>query len=473
MVRGANVGRPDADVGRCLGLGGIGAPTYNFKTHPVLVPKNRVTSRRMQPRNLLLVGLSIAATACGSIVNNPDATGDDACITCADAVTFGSVKVFAISNNGLVANADVIFQNADDSVVTTLKTNATGTVQADMLAGGSVTVILPPDPRGFVQQVFTWVGVKPGDELVTAAKPVVLPTKTPRVFNLPSAGVGVLYNVETECGRTLGSDNPSVTVQMDQGCTTSNVFVTVRGVMPFAFYVPNLTIPAGVVDLRTRMYASSKNVETTISNAPSFLTGATISASLLAGKLKMTAPDATTVAFPTPLSPTTMAFALLPDVAGADGLYLINLERSSGAAQFFAERSSGDRYSLDLAVAPLPWLLSAPAIDFAAKAAVWTESPNGNADMIFMEYQVARPAAGTQFRRQVISPYTRNRSRIPQLPPSAEAFNLLATDRDVSLSVQLAVFPGGFDAFRALAFTSAPYAERLSTRGRFGSSSFK
>lgn len=427
----------------------------------------------MQPRNMLLVGLSLAATACGSIVNNPDATRDDACTTCTDAVTTGPVAVFAISNNVLVANADVIFQNADDSVVTTLKTDATGTVQANMVAGGSVTVILPPEPRVPDHQVFTWIGVKPGDELITDNKPVVVPTKVPRVFNLPPGGPGALYGVETECGRTSNIDNPSVTVQMNEGCTTSNVLVTVRGPSPRSFYVPNLTIPAGVVDLSTRLYVRSKNVTAMLTNAPAFLTTATTSASLLEGKLQMTAPDATTVTFPAPLSPTTMATVLLPNVTGPDGLYLTNLQRSSGAVQFFVERGGSDAYTLDLALAPLPWFLSAPAIDLAAKAAAWTESADGNADMMFMEYRVTRAAPGVRFRRQLVSPYTKNKARIPQLPPPGEAFNLLASDGAVSPSVQLAVFPGGFDAVRALAFTSASFADRLTTRGRFGSSSFK
>ncbi|MBP9088557.1 MAG: hypothetical protein KBG15_20715 [Kofleriaceae bacterium] len=404
-------------------------------------------------------------------MNNPDATRDDACPTCSDAVTTGPVKVFAIANNALVANADVIFQNADDSLVTTLKTDATGTVQANMLAGGSVTVIMPLEPRAVEQEVFTWVGVKPGDELLTERKPAAIPNKVPRVFNLPNGGAGARYAVETECGRTSNADTASVTVQLDEGCTSSNVFVTVRGATPSAFYIPNLTIPAGVVDLSTRLYVRSKMITTTLTNVPTFLTGATSSAALLEGKLQMTAPDAATITFPTPLAPTTMATALLPNVTGPDAMYVTSLQRSSGASQFVVERAGSDAYTLDLAVAPLPWLLAAPAIDLAAKAAVWTESNDGSAETIFMNYRVTR-MAGPSFNRQVISPYVKNQARIPQLPPPGDAFNLLATDAPLNLSVQLAVFPGGFDAVRAIAFTSGSFAERLATRGRFVSSSF-
>ncbi len=426
----------------------------------------------MQPRNLLLVGLSLAAAACGSIVNNPDAIRDDACTTCSDAVTTGPVKVVAIANSALVANVDVIFQNADDSVVTTLKTDANGAAQATMVAGGSVTVIMPPDPRSMEQQVFTWVGVKPGDELLTDNKPVVAPAKVPRVFNLPSGGANARYSVETECGRISNIDTPSVTVQMDQGCTSSNVYVTVRGPTPRSFYAANVTIPAGVVDLSTRLYVRSKSIATILTNTPTFVTAATTSASLLDGKLQMTAPDASTLPYPAPLSPTTMTTALLPDVAVPDGLYLTNLQRSSGAAQFFVERASSDAYTLDLAVAPLPWLLSEPANDLAGKALVWTESVDGNADVTFLQYTVLRAMPGLRFSRQIISPYVKNKVRIPQLPPPGEGFNLLATDTALKLSVQLAVFPGGFDAVRAFAFTSGSFADRLSTRGRFGSSAF-
>ncbi len=427
----------------------------------------------MHPRNTLLIGLSFATAACGSVVNNPDATQHDACIMCIDAVRVGPVKVFAIANNALVANADVIFQNADDSVVATLKTDATGTVHADMLAGGSVTVIMPLPLRGREQDVFTWVGVKPGDELLTADKPVPNPAPVPRVFNLPiGSGADPVYTIRTECG-SAGLSSASITVDLAPGCTMSNVYVTVRSAtFAGSFYVPNLTFPAGAVDLTTRLYVRAKNIPAKLTNVPAFISSATTNGSMIEGKLEMDAPDSASSVFPTPLSPTTMTNVALPNIAVADGLYFTNLRRSSGASQLFFERAGSDAYTLDLALTPMPWLLSAPAIDLSAKAAVWTESADGNADAVFMQYRVARPTPGLQFQRQVISPYSKNKVRIPQLPPPGDGFNLVASDTATALSVQLATFTGGFDSVRAIAFSGGSLSERLPTRGRYSVSTF-
>src|SRR5687768_10093556 len=64
----------------------------------------------------------------------------------------------------------VIFQNADDSVIAEATTDAAGLATTKMPNGGNVTVIRTYGPDvygqpGPIDQVYTYVGVKPGDTI--------------------------------------------------------------------------------------------------------------------------------------------------------------------------------------------------------------------------------------------------------------------------------------------------------------------
>ncbi|HPH65592.1 MAG TPA: hypothetical protein PLF40_07605 [Kofleriaceae bacterium] len=420
----------------------------------------------------LLLGLSLLVPACGSIVKqDPDAAPTDACQTCIDAPTTGVVKVTVVNRGAIVPNADVVFQNADDTVVAVAKSGPDGTAQATMRTGGSVTVVMPLIAPATSQTVYTFLAVEPGDQLATD-RVTVTTTKVSRVFNLPTVVGATSYDVRTECGNALGNATPSVTIMVDTGCTMSNIYVTARGPTPRSFFAPNVTIPAGVLDLTNRTFTNSVQLAATLTNTPAVVTSAQSSAQLVVGKLEMTAPDGTALTYPLPLSPLTTGLLKVADIANADAFILTSIRRSSGASQLFFERTANAAFTFDVGQNQLPWLLAAPAVDLNANTILWTESNEGSAETTFASFRIARPAPGVNFTHEMISPHTVGKLVIPRLPAPLDTFNVTATDTPTSLNVQLATFPGGYDAIRATAFSASTVSERVPSRGRFGASVF-
>ncbi len=420
----------------------------------------------------LLLGLSLLAPACGSIVKqDTDAAPGDACQNCNDTPTSGLVKVKVVDRGALVPNADVVFQNADDTVVAVAKSAADGTAQATMNVGGSVTVVVPLVAPATTQTVYTFLAVKPGDELVTD-RVTVTPTKVSRVFNLPSVVGATSYDVRTECGNALGNANPSVTIMLDTGCTMSNIYATARGPTPRSFLAANVTIPAGVLDLTGRTFSNSVQLAATLTNTPAVVTTAQSSAQLIVGKLEMSAPDAAALTYPMPLAPLTTGLLKVADVPTADALILTSIRRSSGASQVFFERTANAAFTFDVGQNQLPWILSSPAVDLNANTILWTESAEGNSETTFASFRIARAAPGLNFTHQFIAPHTVGKLVVPRLPAPVDGFNVTATDAPTSLTVQLATFPGGYDAIRPNAFSSSSVSERVPLHGRFGASIF-
>ncbi|MBP9085652.1 MAG: hypothetical protein KBG15_06010, partial [Kofleriaceae bacterium] len=117
----------------------------------------------------------LAAVGCG---DDPAKFADAAPVVDAppaiDANQVGVVKVTVERAGGPAASVPVAFQNADNSVVATspTSTDATGVASATMNPGGSVTVVLPAltGPSARPTEVFTFIGVKPGDELVVGRR---------------------------------------------------------------------------------------------------------------------------------------------------------------------------------------------------------------------------------------------------------------------------------------------------------------
>src|SRR5262249_27092633 len=120
-----------------------------------------------------------------------------------------------------------IFQNADDTVVADVMTDAEGRATAEMPGGGNVTAIrIPPAPTPpedpLPAEVYTYVGAKPGDRLVLV-RPADDQVPASAINVLVPKNAGGTVKVDTPCGSGQG---PAPTVP-----------VTLRGCTPDAFYV--------------------------------------------------------------------------------------------------------------------------------------------------------------------------------------------------------------------------------------------
>jgi hypothetical protein len=402
----------------------------------------------------------VAVAACGS-VNSPEI---DACTTASctidaavatDAATL-PVTALVIVNGAPIVDADVVFQNADGSLVAALRSDAQGIAKAAIAPGGIVNIIIPAGVSGDrTQSIYTFVGVKPGDQLLIE-RPTLVPATTAKVVNFPDFGPGNTYDVATTCSEPATSTTPSVTIQLDTGCTTTNLYARVYGNSLKSLYAQNVAIPvAGAIDLTAGLFKVSRSQSFTISNVPAVVTAARINSLLEDGEFDLYAPENTlpqpAVLYPTPLAPTTMTTVPIPDIAVTMMIARNKVTRSNNADQVVIQRVPNAPYTLDFAAVSMPWILSVPAL--SGSSMVWTQSNDGTApDLVEARIVVQR---ATSLRRHVVAPYQPGVLTIPDLPAAFAQYNIIASDvldNRFPIIVSLWKFAGGYDAVRGRIF---------------------
>ena len=393
-----------------------------------------------------------------------------------DAIQAGVVKVTVNRATGPASSVPVTFQNADDSVVASspTSTDANGVASATMNPGGTVTVILPPlaGPSARPTEVFTFAGVKPGDELLVGRRSNVEPLVA-ATLKMAAQPRGTNVEVQTSCGGSYqGSASLSIPLQIQASCTTIDVFVSARNVANGeigTFYKANVAVVASTIDVLAETLKLSKAHTFTLSNIPATTMNAQISAEALAGTLAMRVPETGSIVFPMPLGTSRAGDIMLPDIA-ADVVLTTTMSRTISSIQVAIERAPLGPLTVDLTAAQIPWILSAPLFDAGGAQFAWTESSDGTADTVVATAQVSRPAVppatqGESWSHQIIAPHAIGLLRVPVLPAALSNFNVKSADT-VTTFLALAKFPGGFDTIRAQGFVSSGAATFLPTAGR-------
>nr|MBP9086187.1 hypothetical protein [Kofleriaceae bacterium] len=340
--------------------------------------------------------------------------------------------------------------------------------------GGSVTVVLPAlmGPSARPTEVFTFIGVKPGDELVVGRR-TNLVSPSPATLKLGLLPRGATIDVRTSCGGNFqGPAAASVTLQIPTTCTAIDVFVSARTVNNAeigTFYKSNVAVTAATIDVAAETFKPSKAHTFTLSNIPATTMAAQITAQALAGTMQLSVPETTDLNFAAPLGTSRSGDIVLPDIS-ADVLMNTQMSRTSSSMQVVVERAPLGPVTVDLTAAQIPWILSEPLFDAGGSQFAWTESIDGTADTVIANAQVARPAVppATQdesWSHQVVAPHAIGQLRMPVLPVALSNFNAKTTDT-VSVFLGLAKFPGGFDTIRAKAFVSNGVSTLLPTAGR-------
>lgn len=423
----------------------------------------------------------LAAMGCGedpAKFTDAPPSAIDAPQTTPDALTAGVVKVTVSRSNAAAVGMQVAFLNADDSVVAVAMTDAEGVATATMLPGGSVTVVLPAinGPRPINAEVYTFEGVKPGDQLLVGPRTPATTTVATE-FLVPGAPRGSIVDIQTNCGVGTGTVGTTMTFQATQPCTTTNVFVSARtaaGVDLGQLYKANAAVTNNILDVSAEAYRPAKALTFTLSNIPAVVTDARLSASVVAGKLSMTAPATAPLMFPAPLGTTRAGDITLPDVGG-DVLLTSQLSRANGAIEQIIDRAPFGPISIDVTASQIPWMLSAPTFDPGGAQYAWTESADGTADTVIANANISRPAAGNVpavvWRHQIVAPHAVGRLHVPVLPAAMTAFNAVPSDT-VNGFVGLVKLPGGFDSIRAIAFVASGTDTLLPAAGRYVTSIF-
>ena len=375
-----------------------------------------------------------------------------------------------ITNLGLpVPNVTVYFVNADDTLVKSAVTDATGTASAVMAAGGSVTAIDPfavvnpvrPSPAGGVNipELRSFLGVKPGDHLFltrAAIDDVVVP------LNVPLATDANVYDLYSTCGTQFG-----ITPGGGSGSGTSATLENCHGGADIAI----LARFHGEGDSNV---AGLYHADATVLNGYEInLTGDSYQALADLTFMFTSAPDANLTVTHAPLAK-----------HGAIGPFPVQMSGPSGALQeptmtgvtkavvdlqltlnsdheVIDWGSYTTAYTLDLDDLLLAEI-NAPSFDAAAGKVLWTEGTGATPDVTVVGLQAQRtePIFKT-WHWKLAAAHPAGEIKLPRLP--TDVFDWIPAEGEVMLldPVTSGKVPGGYDAVRAHIFDVAD-------SGRFG-----
>lgn len=167
----------------------------------------------------------------------------------------------------------IVFQRADASIVLSTTTDADGRAEAKVGQGGFVTAVTPFAAN---QDVKTFVGVSPGDQLVIDGAPnISTPMTTYTVRVAPVAGA-VFYRASVRCLVGTGENVAPATDPVDLPVTTTCLAPTETLVVAldgFGFPIQHVLGPeatpteGGVVDLTGEVAVTAETATITLANA--------------------------------------------------------------------------------------------------------------------------------------------------------------------------------------------------------------
>lgn len=380
----------------------------------------------------LAVFVSLFASACIGEIGGTDTPNNDPPHDPPPPPT--DVRMTVHDSAGPVAGLAVVFQNPDDSEVATLMTDAQGVATAKLPMGGSVSVIRDDSTTDPAGAVYTYVGVKGGDQLDLAlplapTTPITVTVQVPD----PDPDARVPVAVRTPCGAGQGTP-PEVTLTLDGSCgAMTDFYVTELDAEPSAFIKRAAITPT--IDLSTEMYRPALATSLSVSNAP---IGATISIE------KTLETDLFRPVFSTgPLAVISgqSVDSEVPDLPGVEEQLIATVAYQGstqrvGTRELYAAAPGTVDLSTAMIVGP-----SAPTL--VNDTLAWTESGSGAPDLVVGD------RSGAGIHHTIVGPYSGASLRIPRLPALFAAFN---GQPDDVVTVALAKATGGYDAVRKSVF---------------------
>jgi len=352
----------------------------------------------------------LVAMGCGDDVAPADALPDAPEEPAAIRVTRQSAPLAGIA---------VIFQRADSSIVAMTTTDADGAAAATIGEGGFVTAITSFAAE---QDVKTFVGVSPGDQLVIDGAPNAgTPMLSYTVRVSPVAGA-LSYRVSVRCLVGTGESFVAPADPIDLPVTTRCLAPTetlVTALDGFGFPIQSVlgaeATPTenGIVDLTNEVPVSAETAAITIANAP---VATMLESARSIGRVGFFAETeaATNVVHP----------IVFPDVGGARQTIAITGERP-----VYVWGAASGAQTLDYATAAVA-AIADPSLDRATRTIAWT----GGATANFAFGQLVVESGDASFLWSYAGPLTPGTRQL-QLPPLA-AFPLATAMRaDLEIGV--------------------------------------
>ncbi|HET7505951.1 MAG TPA: hypothetical protein VFK02_33255 [Kofleriaceae bacterium] len=384
----------------------------------------------------------------------------------------GPVTLTVTQNGAPRAGVHVYFLNADSSVVATKDTGADGKASAVMVAGGSVTALDPFAPlvRPAVGAVAdnnndlrTFMGVKPGDDLVLSQTDFVGTTVT---FTLSAKAPTIASNsylVFTTCGTvSIATDGRGIDPSSEITLPGENATSDCHGVADIviearefdgesnnvvgALYHENVAVTGGgKVDLSADEYKPFEDVSFRYMHAPQdrlITVERTIgTAHGRFGDLALSAsglPDIegnASFPFETPAVPG--ATRIVDTIVDLNGRHHV------------VESVTSNQYTLDLTSVLLPDLRDAPFYNPATQRMSWHEETAATVrpDATTLGLEILRD--NQRWTWAVAAPWTPGGELLlPRLPTDVRDFNPQIKDAINIDTLRNAQVPGGYDKLR-------------------------
>ena len=432
---------------------------------------------------LLATSALVGLAACGTNAASPDGRpttidahsgGIDGAVQPDDANLTGATATVTVTaldpfHQAPISGAPVAFLDSDFGVDAEITTNADGVATAKVHPGGSVTILMPhsqPQEDEDSPELYTWIGVQDGDQLVINANTSVATAQTlSAVLSVPDAGPSDFYFTNGTCTDSAESSTTMLSVSFDSGCTPADVIV-IAGDAENNFQSAFFTTATGLTDGGTvtldGVFQPLATTTVSLSNVPTTATNITGQVDQLDGPIDLYS-----------LSPQ-IAFTLGDDGTSATGtanlidttdlevMSAISIPQTDSAGdmgsllivdRFNNGDDDGDAIQIDLATESLPTFATPPGYDVDGEKISWLESTGGSAatpNATSIKLQIDQ---GPSFYRwQLVSPHTTSSVAIPHLPQSLGGYNLTGQFGVEIVDVDIANYSTGYDIIRANRF---------------------
>lgn len=373
-----------------------------------------------------------------------------------DASTRGPVSL-KLTLDGLPhAGVTVYFQDAASTLIAAIPTGADGIAAVEMEPGGFVTVVQPFPVERSGDDIRTFAGVKPGDQLQIDERSMG-PAQITVSLTVPFDSLANTYDVYTSCSgkHTLVGSGGSGTIPTGDiflsGCNGfADVLVQTTDFngQPLGwFYHPDLAVSdQQAITLTDTYQTTSADVTMMFTSVPAGYTG-------LAFRNVLASPRGPVLDGIFATDVTAGAGALTfsrPPVTNAISVTAIHpTPTNSIGSHTIVEWGPRTVLAFDLASSLLPLYTAAPAFSVPTHALSWTAGAGVAPDFVIAEVYAFRKGSppDASWRWRIAAPYATTVT-LPVLPAAVAQYNFVADDNPTVEELTSAKVPGGYDAVR-------------------------
>jgi hypothetical protein len=415
------------------------------------------------------LALATLLAACGSSHppfpnGSPDAPPGDTLPQSTGDAAPNAVTVQVTLAGTAVANVAVFFEDPQSKPVGAATTDAQGTANALVPAGGFVTVIEPDDGSG-THHLATFAGVQAGDALHLDLQAPDTAQPSTMTVQVPTYTGAAGYQLSTTCGQFgLGTGgDASVTLL---GCGSTADFLVqandTSGHWIASQYWPTVAVADGAMRALTGPYDLPVATTFSYTSVPASIEYVRTLERLVTAHGELYS-DSTGSPVAGALVTNTIT---MPMTTGTTALVVTDnypLATEHGEQIIYDWNAWSSTYSLDVTATLLPAFDSAPLFEPTSADLSWTErAASSSPDFARARIHLYRDAfpTGTSWTWAIVAPRTdAGKVIFPQLPATTGFdFNPHASDAIGVESVETVRAPGGYDAFRAHGFSNVTRA---------------